>query len=78
VLLVASATEDVRWLRSKLEGNDFEVAVATSVRHARELLGAGGIDLLICEPTLPDGNGAELSHDAAAAHVRHVVLRPAE
>lgn len=45
---------------------DMEVRVATTIRAAREILGRGGVSLILLDNNLPDGFGADFSIELAA------------
>src|SRR5262245_1733509 len=61
-----SATREV--LAMKLEREGYTVAHADSIRSAEETVVRGGIDLVLLDITLPDGNGVNLLLRLRASH----------
>jgi len=60
ILLVEDHHDTAEILRRLLEGREYQVRIADSVRSALQATGEQHFDLLICDIGLPDGNGLEL------------------
>ncbi|HEX8913080.1 MAG TPA: response regulator [Humisphaera sp.] len=74
ILLVDDHLPTVRPLVLLLSAAGHEVATAGTLRDARVALRGGGVDLLLADHGLPDGDGCELGIDAAALGVPAVAL----
>jgi len=59
VLVVDDEPAILALLEAQL-GREFDVRVATSAEQAREMLVAGGVDILLTDLTLPDATGVQL------------------
>src|SRR5678815_2003412 len=75
VLIVEDDSDDVLVLREDLAAAHvpFHVEVATTIGEALHRLGAGGIDVVVSDLTLPDSKGLETFH-ALAAHPSQVPI----
>ncbi len=60
ILIVDDEENLVDFLRLLFEGQNYAVTVAHSVTGGREALDGANFDLLLCDLTMPDGNGLEL------------------
>src|SRR4051812_41233035 len=69
VLIVEDDVDDVLVLREDLAlaPVSFQVEIAPTLKAALERLSGGGIDVVVCDLTLPDSKGLETFH-ALAAH----------
>lgn len=75
VLLVDGHAESLSVLERLMAGSGFEVATARTAQAARELAGRAPFDLIICELSLPDGNGDELiGHLKSGSDIRAIAL----
>ena len=60
ILLIEDNLTIIKGLKYNLEINDFVVLVASCIKKAKEYLINDGIDLIILDITLPDGDGLDL------------------
>ncbi|HYP17263.1 MAG TPA: PAS domain S-box protein [Opitutus sp.] len=67
ILLVEDHEPTRNALAQLLRRRNFEIAPAANLAEARALAAVGGIDLLISDVGLPDGNGYELMAELGAA-----------
>ena len=75
VLIVEDDVDDVLVLREDLAlaPVPFQVEIAPTLKVALERLGTGGIEVVVCDLTLPDSKGLETFH-ALAAHPSQVPI----
>jgi CheY-like chemotaxis protein len=64
ILLVDDHVDSARVIQKLLRADGHEVETATSVAGARRRLNETGVDLLISDVGLPDGNGLDLMREA--------------
>lgn len=66
-LLVADDDPDIReMVRAQLSGAGFDVVTAGDIAGIRAMLGEGGIDLVVLDLGLPDGDGLQLCRELRA------------
>ena len=74
VVVVDDDEDNARLLEQVLAGAGFEVKLAQSVREARAALAPGGIDALVTDYSLGDGDAVELLTSLGASRPRVAVL----
>src|SRR5436190_20672306 len=74
LLLVDDEASILDFLTLLFQGEGYAVDTAPSVEAARKLLAERGYDLLLCDITMPDGNGLELLREVKSAGTRTPIL----
>lgn len=74
VLVVDDDADHGFMLETVLDAEGYDVRVATSRTRARELLEAAGIDVLVTDFALGDGNALELLKDLGARRPRFAIV----
>src|SRR5204863_3819587 len=70
LLLGADEASILDFLTLLFQGEGYAVDTAPSVEAARKLLAERGYDLLLCDITMPDGNGLDLLREVKLAGTR--------
>ncbi|MGE5234203.1 MAG: sigma-54-dependent transcriptional regulator [Acidobacteriota bacterium] len=74
LLIVDDEASILEFLSLLFSGEGYTTETAASVEAARKLLAERGYDLVLCDVTMPDGNGIELLREVRAGDSRTPVI----